>query len=191
MSFFYLRCQICSENACLLHLILCHNLIWKLLFQIVLGNISIAWQHVAKPHVRNITLNWTLNKHQPLNAPSTALPQGFAAAKQSFLCVFFPPMNCQTDSGTKTAKVKTKHEHFTCEAKGAPADIQWGGRGLTHCNACGAVQTAVWVYQTGVPDVLAKLPDPSWGTNALEERGMIFKICGRSIKIQSVYLINL
>lgn len=90
---------------------------------------------------------------------------------------YFLSMNCQTDSGTKTAKQKTKHAHFTCEAERAPAGIFWGGRGLTHCNASGAVQTAVWFYQAGVPDKLAKLPDPSWGTSALQERGTIFKIC--------------
>lgn len=149
----------------------------------MLDNILTVWQQEAKTRSCNITLVQTHTKLAPQQTSATSRPINCLTTRlcSSKIILFSSPMNCQTDSGTKTAKVKTKHKHFTCEAKGAPAGIPWGGRGLTHCNACGAIQTAVWFYQAGVLNILAKLPDPSWGTSALEERGMIFKICGRNV----------
>lgn len=128
----------------------------------------------------------------PLRSRAKLAPHQTSATSRPINCLntrlcsskndpYFPSMNCQTDSGTKTARRNTKHERFTCEAERAPAGGLWGGRGLARCNACGAVQTAVWFYQAGVPDILAKLPDPSWGTSALQERGTIFKGCRRSL----------
>lgn len=146
-------------------------------------DIFIVWRREPKTCLHNITLLQSRAKLAPHQTSATSRPINYLTTR---LCSskpihIFLSMNCQTDSGTKTAKQKTKHAHFTCEAERAPAGILRGGRGLTHCNASGAVQTAVWLYQAGVPDILAKLPDPSRGTSALQERGTIFKICRRSV----------
>lgn len=137
------------------------------------------WQREPKTCVLNITLLQSRAKLAPHQTSATSRPINCLTTR---LCsskpihIFFQWTAKQT-AAQKGAKQKTKHAHFTCEAERAPAGILWGGRGLTHCNASGAVQTAVWFYQAGVPDKLAKLPDPSWGTSALQERGTIFKIC--------------
>lgn len=77
-----------------------------------------------------------------------------------------------------TAEIKliTKQSYLTCETKGAFAGVLWGRWWLTCCNACGSIQTAFWFNQAGIADILAKLSNPSWGTNTLQENSIVVLI---------------
>ena len=55
----------------------------------------------------------------------------------------------------------------TCEAQRADAGDQRGRGQRAGGDAGGSVQTSLWVRDTGVADVLAKLPGPAGGADTL------------------------
>lgn len=77
------------------------------------------------------------------------------------------------DRRCKGMKTGNESKNLTCEAEGAVAGVLWGGCWLTYCSTCGSIQTDVWFHQAGIADILAKLSNPSWGTNTLQENSII------------------
>lgn len=67
-----------------------------------------------------------------------------------------------------------KQRYLTCKAKGTFAGILRGRCWLICCNACCPIQTAVWLYLTGITHILTIFSNPTWGTNTLQECRKLF-----------------
>ena len=119
-------------------------------------NINLCQQHV------------TVKQYQ---FPQASISHSWPCDQPSHIFWDMLPIDRRTD-GKGQKKQLRKQSYLTCEAEGAFAGVLWRRWRLTSCNACGSIQTAVWLYQAGIAYVLTKLSNPSWGTNTLQENSM-------------------